>query len=89
VARRVGDDEAPRGAGEEAIRHVDGDALLALRLESVEQEREVNPPALRAVLFRIRFERGQLIVENPLRLVEQPADERRLAVVDAAAGEET
>jgi hypothetical protein len=41
------------------------------------------------VLLRIRFERGELIVEDPLRLVEQPADQGRLAIVDAAAGQET
>jgi hypothetical protein len=89
VSRRVGDDEAARGAGEKAVRDIDGDALLALGLEPVEEEGEVDFPALRAMLLRIRFERGELIVEDALRLVKQPADERGLAVVNAAAGQET
>ena len=38
--------------------------------------------------FAVGFERGQLVVENLLGLVQQPADQRGLAVVDAAAGDE-
>jgi len=34
------------------------------------------------------LERGQLIVENLPRLEQQPPDQRRLTVVDAAAGDE-
>jgi len=36
----------------------------------------------------LHTERGQLIVEDLLRFVEQPADQGRLAVIDAAAGDE-
>ena len=43
---------------------------------------------LRAVLLRIALERGQLVLEDQLGVVEQPADQRRLAVVDRAAGQE-
>jgi hypothetical protein len=39
------------------------------------------------VPLAVRFERGELVVEDLLGLVEQPADQRRLAVVDAAAGQ--
>ena len=42
VARRVGDDEAAARRGEEAIGDVDGDALLALRLQPVDEQREVD-----------------------------------------------
>ena len=42
VARRVGDDEAALRRGEEAVGDVDGDALLALRLEPVDEQREVD-----------------------------------------------
>ena len=42
VARRVGDDEGAPRAGEEAVGDVDGDALLALGLQPVEQQREVD-----------------------------------------------
>ena len=53
VARRVGDDERAPRRGEEAVGDVDGDALLALGLEPVEQQREVDVLAGRAVASRI------------------------------------
>src|SRR3546814_10208544 len=34
------------------------------------------------------LERGELVLENHLAVVEQPPDQGRLAVVDAAAGDE-
>ena len=56
-------------------------------LETVHQEREVDVPAGRAVLDGILARRGELVLERHLRVVEEPADQRALAVVDAAAGE--
>ena len=88
VAGRIGNDEAALGGGEEAVGDVDGDALLPLGLQSVDQQREVDVLALRAVALRIGFQRVQLVLEDLLRFEEQPADQRRLAVVDAAAGNE-
>ena len=88
VAGRVGDDERAARGREIAIGDVDGDALLALGLEPVDQQREIDVVAGRAVLLRIAFERRELIVEDQLLLVEQPADQGRLAVVDRAAGEQ-
>ena len=35
-----------------------------------------------------RFEVGDLVLHQEVRIVEQPADQRGLAVVDAAAGQE-
>src|SRR5690606_1506018 len=49
---------------------------------------EVDLLALRADPLAVRFERRQLVLENHLRIVEQPADQGGLAVVDAAAGDE-
>ena len=88
MARRVGDDEAAVRRGEEAVGDVDGDALLALRLEPVDEKREVDRLAGRAVLQRVRFEVGELVLHQEMGIVEEPADQRRLAVVDAAAGQE-
>ena len=88
VARRVGDDELALVGREEAVRHVDRDALLALRREPVDQQREVEVAALRADLLRVGLERRKLVLEDHLRVVEQAPDQRRLAVVDAAAGDE-
>ena len=48
VARGVGDDELALLGREEAIGHIDGDALLALGGEAVDQQREVDVLALRA-----------------------------------------
>ena len=50
VAGRVGDDELALRRGEEAVGDVDGDALLALGLEAVDQQREVDVVAGGAVL---------------------------------------
>ena len=39
-------------------------------------------------LVRPALERGEVVLEHELRVVEEPADQRALAVVDAAAGDE-
>ena len=83
---RVGDDEAPGRGREIAIGDIDGDALLALGGEAIEQQREVEP---RASGLRIRFERGELIGVQEFRIVKQAAEQRRLAIIDRTAGDET
>jgi hypothetical protein len=88
MARRIGNDELALLACEIAVCDVDGDALLALGRQPVDQQREVDRLALRAVPFAVGFERRELVVEDLLGLVEQPPDQRRLAVVDAAASDE-
>ena len=89
VAGRVGDDELALGGGEEAIGDIDGDALLALGLQAIDQQREIDVLAGGAVLGAgIAFQRGQLVFEDQLGVVEQAADQRRLAVIDRAAGQE-
>src|SRR5690606_33309184 len=83
-ARCVGDDERPCGRGEIAVRHIDGDALLAFGAQAVGEQRQVGLlVATRAAgpLYRV-----ELVEEHGLGVVEQPADERGLAVVDADSG---
>jgi hypothetical protein len=82
VARRVGDDEAPAGGGERAVGDVDGDALLALGAQAVREQREVRPvaPAAARDLLDVR----ELVGEHRLGVVQQPADERGLPVVDGS-----
>ena len=81
VPRRVGQDElAPRGR-EVPVRDVDRDALLALGLQAVGEQREVDRPG-RAVLRRL-LDRADLIFVHRSRVVQQPADQRALPVVDA------
>ena len=88
VAGGVGDDEAAVLGGEIAIGDVDGDALLALGGKPVDDEGVVDLLAGGAEAFGIGGERGELVLEEQLGIVQQPADQGRLAVVDAAAGEE-
>jgi hypothetical protein len=65
-----------------------GDALLALRLEPVEEQAEVDRPAGRADPARVLLQAGQVVLVQRLGVVQETADERRLAVVDAATGQE-
>ena len=88
MPRAVGDDEAAFGGREIAIGDVDRDALLALGGEAVDQQREVDLFAARSDRLRILGERRHLVVEHLGGVVEQPPDQRRLAVIDAAAGDE-
>ena len=53
VPRRIGDDELAPGARKEAIGDVDGDALLALGRQPVDQQREIDPLALRAMALAV------------------------------------
>jgi hypothetical protein len=85
---RVGDDELPSGGGEVAVRHVDGDALLALRFEAVRDQREVQLGAAGRAALAGTGERRKLVGEDAPGVVEQPADQGALAVVDAAGGDE-
>ena len=77
--RRVGGDER-------AVRDVDRDPLLALGAEAVGEQREVDV-AVAAALARL-LDVLELVGHDLLRVVEQPADQRRLAVVDRAARDE-
>jgi hypothetical protein len=86
VAGRVGELEAPPWRDERAVGDVDRDPLLALRPEAVGEEREID--VLVAAAARDVLDVLELVDEDLLRVVEQPADQRRLAVVDGAAGDE-
>jgi hypothetical protein len=80
VAGRVGDDERPPGRREEAVRDVDGDALLALGPQPVGDRGQVAAAGLAAAAL----ERVELVGEDQLGVEEQAPDERALAVVDRA-----
>ncbi len=88
VARRVGDDELALVGGEEPVGDIDGDALFALGRQAVHQQGEVDLAALGADALGVRLQRGQLILEDHLGVVEQAADQGGLAVVHRAAGDE-
>ena len=77
------------GGRKMAVGDVDRDALLALGAQAVGDQREIEVPAAGPMRARIGLERRELVVEQRPRLMEQPADQRRLAVVDAAADDQT
>ena len=85
VAGRVGKLEPAPRRDERAVRDVDRDPLLALGAEAVGEQREVDV-AVAAALARL-LDVLHLVDEDLLRVVEQPADERRLAVVHRAVQE--
>ena len=87
VAGGVGDDELALVGGEVAVGDVDRDSLLPLILEAVGEQRQIDLVAGRAVARGIPGDRRELVLIDHLRFVEQPADERALAVVDAPAGD--
>ena len=82
VARSVGDDEAAVRCGEVAVSDIDRDALLALGAQAVGQQGEVALAI--AVATAGLVDRGELILEHRLGVVQQSTDQRALAVVDAA-----
>ena len=84
VPRGVGDDElAPRGR-EVAVRDVDRDALLTLGAQPVGEQCEVG--VLVAAPCGGGLDGGELVLEDALRVEQQSADQRGLAVVDGAGG---
>ena len=86
MARRVGELEAAPRGDERAVGDVDRDPLLALGAQAVGEQREVDvavAAALRGLLDVL-----ELVGEDLLRVEEQAADQRRLAVVDRARGDE-
>ena len=86
VPGRVGELEAAARRHERAVGDVDRDPLLALGAEAVGEEREVDVAV--AAAPRRLLDVLELVGEDLLRVVEQPADQGRLAVVDRARGHE-
>ena len=86
VPGRVGELEAAPRCDERAVGDVDRDPLLALGAQAVREEREVDV-AVAAALRRL-LDVLELVDEDLLRVVEQPADQGRLAVVDRARRDE-
>ena len=84
VARGVGDDELALVGRKEPVGDVDGDALLALGGEAIDEQREVDAFVADVAVLALLAEARELVVEDELAVVEQPADQRRLAVVDAS-----
>src|SRR5215831_1811835 len=87
VPRCVGDDEGALRRCEEPVGHIDRNSLLPLVFQSVQQEREVQVAPGCAKPARFALQRGELIVQDQRAVVEEPADQSRLAVIDRSAGQ--
>ena len=88
MTRGVGHDELALFGGEEAVGDIDGDALLALGGQTVDQEGEVDLVPLGANPLGVGLESLQVVLKDHLAVIEHPPDEGGLAVVDAATGDE-
>lgn len=88
MAGGVGHHEGASIGREIPIGDVDRNPLLALGLKAVEDQRIVELGALRANPSRVPLECSELVLEQKLGFVQEPADERALSVVDAPAGDE-
>ncbi len=88
MPRGVGHDEGPPRRREVPVGHVDGDALLALCGQAVDEEGEVDGRPLCPKALRIAFGGVELVLRDCSGVVQEPADQRRLAIVDGAAGDE-
>ena len=88
VARGVGDNECAPSGREISIGDVDGDALFALGLQPIEQQGKIDLRSAGAVFAGIALKRSEMVLENEVLLVEQPAKQSGFAIVDRSAGEE-
>ncbi len=70
MPRCIGHDELALFGCEETIGHVDGDALLTLSGQAIDQQGKVDLLPLRSHLFAVGFQRGQLIFENHFRVIK-------------------
>src|SRR5258708_30220377 len=82
VARRIGDDKFAARSLKVAVSNVDGDALFALGLQPVGEQRKIEWPG-RAVDGTLA-DRLDLIVEGSVGIVQEASDQRGLAVIYAA-----
>ncbi len=86
VARGVGQNEGAAGGGEVAVGDVDRDALLPLGAQPVGEQGQVEivaAPQPGGLLDGL-----QLVLEDLFGVVEQPADECALPVIDRTGGGE-
>ena len=77
----VGEDVGPGGGREVPVGDVDGDALLALGAQAVGEQGQVG--RVEAPVAAGPLDRRELVREDGLGVVEQPAHQRGLPVVHA------
>ena len=89
MAGRVGYDEAAARRFECAVGDVDGDALLSLVLQTVDEEGEVGRVAAGAVASGVLGDPLHFVGKHLAGVLEDAAEQRALSVVHAAAQDES
>ena len=84
---RVGQHKRTRRSGEVAVGDIDRDALLAFGAQTVDEQRQIR--LIEALVDRGAGDRVDLVGQYGLGVVQQPADEGRLAVVHTAGSGQT
>ena len=88
MARGIGDNKGAFGCREKPVGDVDSYALLPFVLQPVQQQRKIDVFPGGAEPARFLLERRQLVFQDQCAVIEEPTNQRRLAVVDRSAGQE-
>ena len=89
VSRSVGNDEFTVIRGEVAIGHVNSNALLTLRLQTIQQQGIVDVVTGITHTFAVALQRIQLVFIQFLTIEQQTSDKRGLSVIHRTGGKET
>ena len=87
MAGRVGQDEAAAWGLEVAVGDVDGDALVALGRQAIDQQRVVDVAPRRAEAAGVALQHRHDVVGDGAAFEQQAADQGGFAIVHAAAGQ--
>jgi hypothetical protein len=82
MPRAIGEDELPCRSGEVAIRHIDGDALLALGTQAIGEQSKISSietPAPAHLLDMIKS-----VSQHRIGVEQQPTDQRGFPIVNRA-----
>jgi hypothetical protein len=89
MPRTISHDKTATFTVEITVRYVDGDALLAFRIETICQQRKVQDITGRMLPKTIASQSIDLIIGQHARVVQKPTEQRALTIVNAAARNET
>ena len=82
------DDEFATFGIEIPVSHINGNTLLTLSLQTIHQQGQINLLTLRTPALTVSLHGRHVIFKNLLRVVQQAANQRTLAVIDTATGYE-
>ena len=88
MARGVRNDELAFVGAEITVSDINSNALFPLGLKAVHQQCQVQFFAGGAHFCAVSFQAGHVIFIDHLGVMQQPANQRALAVIHAAAGEQ-